>query len=144
MTGWVVVVHSLANATGLAHAVDHSAGLRRQIRTKGSLNPQSRRFARSVRDGAKNRLNPRRIMTIACVNHGNRTGCTAPRIQDRLLPMHQAHPHSPEPQQSRIKVLRERISRDEYLPDALQIADKFIDLERILPCFRNRPPRTAG
>jgi len=46
--------------------------------------------------------------------------------------------------QIRIQALRERINRDEYLPDAMRVADKFIDLERILPLLSNRRPLISG
>jgi anti-sigma28 factor (negative regulator of flagellin synthesis) len=58
--------------------------------------------------------------------------------------MPQFHPHYQEPLQARLETLRERIRRDEYLPDDAQIADKFIDLERILPALTRLHIRSAG
>lgn len=52
--------------------------------------------------------------------------------------MQSPHPDSPEPLQTRIQTLRDRINRDEYLLDAMQVADKFIGLERILPPMGKR------
>jgi anti-sigma28 factor (negative regulator of flagellin synthesis) len=58
--------------------------------------------------------------------------------------MQSAHTDLTEQLLIRIQTLRERIKRDEYLPDAMQVADKFIDLERVLPVMRNRSPLTSG
>jgi anti-sigma28 factor (negative regulator of flagellin synthesis) len=58
--------------------------------------------------------------------------------------MQSPHPDFPEPLQNRIQTLRDRINRDEYLLDAMQVADKFIDLERILPHMSNCQSRISG
>jgi anti-sigma28 factor (negative regulator of flagellin synthesis) len=60
------------------------------------------------------------------------------------LAMQPPHPDFPEPLQTRIQTLRDRINRDEYLLDAMQVADKFIDLERILPHMGNCRSRISG
>jgi anti-sigma28 factor (negative regulator of flagellin synthesis) len=58
--------------------------------------------------------------------------------------MQTTHPDFSQPLQSRIETLREQISRDEYLLNAMQVADKFIGLERILPSMSNRRPGISG
>ena len=46
--------------------------------------------------------------------------------------------------QVRIRALREQIHRDEYPLDAVQIATKFVALERILPAAAGTRSRTPG
>lgn len=58
--------------------------------------------------------------------------------------MQSPHPDFPEPLQTRIQTLRDLINRDEYLLDAMQVADKFIGLERILPPMGKHHSRISG
>jgi hypothetical protein len=72
------------------------------------------------------------------------TGRSVPCCQDRNPLMRQSRTSYPTPLRARLETLRYRISRDEYLPDAAQIADKFIGLERILPASTKLHIRSAG